>query len=267
MMTSARAPTILVSWSEERPENAPEDFEDAAKQHGEFSLSLVEAGADLIKVPIVSHAFDSVFIKDSALVVERPEGRKAFMAHFRKQQRQVEQDSRGQALQNLGFEIAGKATHYFEGGDLEVLADKSMALMGYGIRTDQLVKDEIEKFLGIKVIPLELIEQKFFHLDLALSVLADGTAFVCKEAFSEAAWGKLKELNSFKTIVQVTAEEASQFAVNWVEIGETIVLGSRVPSVQRKLEAAGKNVVVTSLASFHKSNGGAACLSARIHLL
>lgn len=264
MMSLVKDSTILVSWSEERPENAPEDFEDAAKQHSQFSQSLIKAGANVVKVPIVSHAFDSVFIKDSAIVVDRADGLKAWMANFRKSQRQLEQFQRSQALQTVGFEIVGQANNFFEGGDLEVLADKSLAFMGYGVRTDILAKNEIENFLGIKVIPLELIDKKFFHLDLAFSVLTDGTAFACKTAFSEDAWKSLMATDRLKSLIPVSAEEASQFAVNWVEIGQNVVLGESVPSVQRKLEGAGKNVIVSSLKSFHKSNGGAACLSARV---
>ncbi len=264
MMSSEKVPTILVSWSEERPENAPEDYEDAAKQHNEFSSSLISAGANLVRVPIVPHAFDSVFIKDSAVVVDRPDGRRAFMANFRKPQRQAEQLKRSLALQELGFRIEGGAISHFEGGDLEVLADKSLAFMGYGIRTDLAAKEEVERFLGIEVVPLELTEKKFFHLDLAFSVLSDGTAFACRAALSDQSWKTLMSINRFKTLIPVSSEEASQFAVNWVEVGDNVVLGEFVPSVQRRLEAAGKNVIVTNLTSFHKSNGGAACLSAQV---
>lgn len=267
MMSSVKDSTILVSWSSERPANAPEDFEEAAKQHDQFRRTLIYAGADLLQVPIVSHAFDSVFIKDSAVLVERPEGRKAFLANFRKQQRQIEQAQRSQGLRQLGFEVEEVAHHFFEGGDLEVLADKSLAFMGYGIRTDPLVKPQLQKFLGIEVVGLELMDKKLFHLDLAFSVLEDGTAFACKSAFSAEAWSKLMAIDNFKSLITVSAEEAAQFAMNWVEVGENIVLGNYVPSVQRELEYAGKNVLVTDLSSFHRSNGGAACLSARVQRL
>jgi N-dimethylarginine dimethylaminohydrolase len=56
-----------------------------------------------------------------------------------------------------------------------------------------------------------------------------------------------------------------QFALNFVEIGDTIVTGTDAPEVTAALSARGKRVIVTPLDEFQRAGGSAACLLAPVH--
>lgn len=263
MATSLR-PTLVVSTCDAE-DLSIWDRQETCEQHERFRHVLRKAGARVLEVPLVPDDLDSVFVKDSALLVDNGQERLAFMAHPRHHARRDEQYHRGHGLSDLGFRIVGEVAHYFEGGDLTLLPAKNKALVGYGQRTDYEALTEVEDFLGIEVVPLELTHKSFFHLDLACAVLSDGTAFACQDAFSEESWRRLTNLSDLKRLIPVSKRAAYNFGLNMVEVGDTIVLGDDVKEVIDQLEMMGKNVIVTPLDCFHKSSGSAACLSARVH--
>jgi hypothetical protein len=80
------------------------DSRAALAEHRELRRALIEAGAAVFEVPFVHGAFDSVFVKDNAVLAVTDEGPRAFMARPKCLERRVEQVARARALQSLGFE-------------------------------------------------------------------------------------------------------------------------------------------------------------------
>ncbi|HEX7667002.1 MAG TPA: hypothetical protein VF407_20875 [Polyangiaceae bacterium] len=120
-------------------------------------------------------------------------------------------------------------------------------------------------FLGAKVTPLELVDARLYHLDTALTVLEDGTALVCKEAFTRESLGRLRRASAITRIIDVPLAEATGFAVNAVQVGEHVVLGGSGPITERALRERGFTVHVPALDQFRLAGGSAACLVSRIH--
>ena len=203
----------------------------------------------MIHVPFVHGAFDSVFIKDSALVKEMDHGRHhALLAKPKTPQRRAEQEPRGRALTSLGFHVAGQTKMHFEGGDLVVLPQGRGAFLGYGFRTQWRAAREIETFLNVPVMTLQLVDDHFYHLDTALNVLATDEgliAFALKEAFTPDAWTKLNRHPELTRVVPVQRLEAMRFGLNWVEVGRHIFVGAPVPELSRALADYGRDVVVS----------------------
>jgi N-dimethylarginine dimethylaminohydrolase len=238
----------------------------ATDEHEAFRQTLRTAGARLYQVPFVHAAYDSVFIKDNAVLGRAGSKLTAFLANPKCEQRKSEQEERRRSLENIGFEIAGTASHSFEGGDL-VFSRSNEAFLGHGFRSSPLVASELSNFLRMSVTPFELQDPYFYHLDTALAILEDGTAFAYRGAFTPTAWRRLQTTASIKRLIPIPRDEALKFALNWVEIGDTVVIGSHVPKVVGLLESMGKKVQVTPLKQFQYAGGSAACLTARIHQL
>ena len=70
-------------------------------------------------------------------------------------------------------------------GDLLVAGD--VLLAGTGFRTDPRAHAEAERVLGLPVVPLELVDPRFYHLDTAIVVLDATTVAWWPEAFGPAA--------------------------------------------------------------------------------
>jgi len=240
--------------------------EKAFAQHAAFVETLRAAGAVVEELPFVHGAFDSVFAKDSALVVQRPSGTvEALLAHPRHAERRAEQLARALALFDLGVHVTAPPRSTLEGGDIVVLPRARGAFLGHGFRSCETVRHELEAFLQREVTCLELCDPRLYHLDMVLSVLDDGTALVCEEALSPAAMRTLAGHPAITSLVRVPLEEALRFGVNLVQVGRTVVLAGDSPTVEAALNARGLRVARVVLDEFHLAGGSAACLSARVH--
>src|SRR5690606_30800556 len=101
----------------------------------------------------------------------------------------------------------------------------------------------------------------------ALAVLKQGIAFVYPEAFTPDSYRRLKSFSGFKKVIEVPRDEAMSFALNWVEVGNSIIIGSYVPNIQAILEFLGKTVRIVPLTQFQFAGGSAACLTSQVHSL
>lgn len=234
------------------------------RQHDLLLEALIKHGADVLQVPLVPHAHDSVFMKDSAILLQVGDEWRALMAWPKHPERQKEQSHRRLELENLGFRIYGQSPVSLEGGDLELLSDGRTAFLGYGFRTEPEAAAIVSEFLNRKVILLELIDPDLFHLDLAVASLKDGTVFACREALSEESWKTLENLDCIKELIPVELEEARRFCLNWVEIEDVIIMAAHSPNISKKLDSLGWKVHYANLEEFHERRGSAACLVAKI---
>lgn len=224
----------------------------AAAQHAAFVRTLRLNAAHIQELSFVHGAYDSVFVKDCAITID---GR-ALLASARHPQRRSELPARREELERLGLDVEDPLPMALEGGDVVVTSD--LALLGYGLRSERGSTGPLARFLGVDVVPLELVDDRLYHLDTALSVLSDGTALYCPEAFSPRARRVLEAL-PFERIA-VAPDEALRFATNVVELGDVIVTGTVAPKLAAELERRGRRVVYTPLDEFQRAGGSAACL-------
>ena len=255
-----------VAWSI-NPHMRPGEvqFTRAAAQHRALKAALGRAGATVVELPFVHGAFDCVFAKDPAFLVERHGRRRALLASQRHSERRVEQLARAHYFESLGYDVIEAPEACFEGGDVVVVPPGDRILLGHGPRTDRRAATWLERHAFARVIPLELKDPHFFHLDVALSVLPDGTALVCEEAFTPEALRTLRTVGGVGDIVPVAREDAMRFGLNLFIVGDTVLCGADVPGVQRILRARGFQPVVVPLDEFHLAGGSAACLATHVH--
>lgn len=226
-------------------------------QHARFVRALRRAGARVLQLPFLHGAFDSVFMKDSAILVDGDRPR-ALPTTFRHGERVIESEARSGQLARAGFDVADQLPTHLEGGDVLVIPHRSLALLGHGVRSHRDSARGLAAFLGCDVIPLELADEAMFHLDVALTVLSDDTLVYCPEAFTPTARRTIESL-AFAHVRTVSAAEASRFSLNIVEVGRTIVTGT--PSAHLWPD---REVIVAPLDQFQLAGGSAACLVARV---
>lgn len=242
------------------------DFHKADQQHRAFKEALVAAGADVIELPFVHGAFDCVFSKDPAVVVERRGVKKALLARLRYAERQREQAARADFYERHGFEvICENAGPSWEGGDTVMLANGRGMFLGHGPRTKREAATWLEKYLEIPVTPLELCDEHLYHLDMCLAMLADGTALVCESALTKESMLALERAPGVRHVITVPREDALAFGLNLVTVGDTVLSGSVVPRVANIIRGRGFKPLPIPLDQFHLAGGSAACLIAKLH--
>ena len=207
-----------------------------------------------------------MFSKDNAVLVERDHGAvDALLARPRHAERRMEQRARAHALSGLGVHVSAASEAPLEGGDIVMLPGAAGAFLGHGFRSERGAVADLERFLDREVTPVELRDPRLYHLDMALSMLDDGTALVCDEALSEAGRRAVERSDSVTSVIDVPLHEALRFGVNLVQVGRTVVWGADAPATTRALEARGYRVRRVDLDQFHHAGGSAACLVSRIH--
>jgi N-dimethylarginine dimethylaminohydrolase len=147
-------------------------------------------------------------------------GNIAIVARFRFAERSGESPAYAEWMASLGYRPVG-TRHVNEGqGDLLMIGDTVLA--GYGFRTDRRAHPEIAAALGVRVVSLELVDPRFYHLDTALAVLDDHTIAFYPPAFSAAARDRLHAL--FPDAIVVSSADAYVLGLNAVSDGRHVVL-------------------------------------------
>lgn len=230
----------------------------AARQWHELRALLERAGALVSTLEPVEGLPDLVFTANAALIY----GRRAVLSHFRHPQRQGEQPVDEAWLNEHGFTVEHAPSGiFFEGaGDALFCGDTLFA--GYRLRSDARGHQQIGELLGCHVIPMELVDPYYYHLDTCFCPLAAGWAIYYPPAFDDYAQRVLRE--NVPELIAVREDEARRFACNAVVVGQTVVTNSGCPELHRQLAAAGFNPCETPLDEFVKAGGSAKCLTLRL---
>lgn len=256
-----------VAWSiNPHMEIGTVDFATAARQHARFVAALEGAGVRVVRLPFVHGAYDSVFLKDPALLLERRGRTHALLARARHAERERERVERARAYAAHGFEVvADDRGVTWEGGDVVMLPAGDGMFLGYGMRSRREAAAWLERHAGIPVWPLELCDPHLYHLDMALALLPDGTALVCPSALTAEALRTLDRARGIRRVVRVTREIAVGFGLNVVAVGDTLVFGAYHASLDALARSLGYRCVVVPLDQFHLAGGSAACLVSTVH--
>ncbi len=200
-------------------------------------------------VPDMVFATDQGIVKDKTVLLSRfwCDERKGETPHYEQWFR-----NNGYTIKHLPDDI------YLEGnGDSFFWGDK--LLVGLGYRANKETCDAVSKLLNIEVIPIEIVDPKFYHLDVGFLPLNNDTAFYYPPAFSEKSREVLKKL--VPNLIEFTQEEANGFAANSVVTDHHVVHQSGNPTFKKKIEDLSYTSVEVEMGEFMKSGGGPHCLT------
>jgi N-dimethylarginine dimethylaminohydrolase len=106
---------------------------------------------------------------------------------------------------------------------------------------------------------LEIVDPKYYHLDVGFLPLNSQTAFYYPKAFSKESREVLKKL--VPNLIEFTREEVEAFSANSVVTGQTVIHQKDSPTFVNKLKEIGYKSIEIDLSEFMKSGGGAHCLT------
>ncbi|MGD8326990.1 MAG: arginine deiminase-related protein [Sphingomonadales bacterium] len=224
-------------------------------------------GHEVITIDAVDGLPDMVFTANSGIVLNGT----VLLAHFRHPQRQGEEKYFARFFEGLKEKglikkvVAPKEEIIFEGaGDAVWDPYRKLYWVGFNQRSDRSAVDMVADVLGQKAIPLEMVSEDFYHLDVALAPLSRGHLIYIADAFDEKGFNRLKELAGEDMLVPATAEDAEGFGVNAVNLGDDIITAHCSDDLRTRLEALGYNIHICPLETFKMSGGGAFCLTLKL---
>ncbi|MGQ0634140.1 MAG: dimethylarginine dimethylaminohydrolase family protein [Planctomycetaceae bacterium] len=219
---------------------------------------LGQLGAEVRLMLPVRGLPDLVFTANAGLVWRNV----VFLSRFRHAARQGETPHDEAWFQGQGFETrACPAGWDFEGAGDALFCGETL-YGGYLIRSDARALQWLGKQIGCRVIPLQLIDDRYYHLDTCFCPLAPDVALYYPPAFDDYALRALRE--SIATLVPVADDEAARFACNAVVLGRDVVLNTGCPGLAGDLSQLGYRPHSTDLGEFIKAGGSAKCLTLRL---
>ncbi len=214
-------------------------------------------------LPPIAGLPDMVFAANGAVSV----GPHTYGAAFAFVQRQPEAHAHVDFLRDGGREVT-RPEHVNEGeGDFLVLA--AVILAGTGFRTCLDAHAEAARVLHRPVVSLDLVDPRFYHLDVALAVLDDGAGDSPADiawfpgAFSPASRRTLRRL--FPGSLECSEADALAFGLNLVSDGRNVVLPQQAADLAHRLAARGYAPIGVDLSELLKGGGSVKCCTAELH--
>jgi N-dimethylarginine dimethylaminohydrolase len=234
------------------------DHAEAVQQWNALRQAIEAAGAGVSLLDPVDGLPDLVFTANAAMIY----GRQALLSRFRHPQRQGEEPHNRRWLAANGFDVIdAPADCNFEGaGDALFCGDTLYA--GYRMRSDAAGHQEIGRLLDVRVIPVELVDPRYYHLDTCFCPLVEGEAIWYPAAFDEYGQRVIREHVS--NLIEAEQTEAERFACNAVVIGKMVITNTGCDRLHDALAARGYLPVATPLGEFVKAGGSAKCLTLRL---
>ena len=200
---------------------------------------------------------DLVFIANSGVVI----GDIALGSRFHHPERRLEAAVYRRELARLGIRLEDP-TYVNEGqGDFLVRPASTkgagLVLAGYGPRTERAAHQELAELFGIDVVSLELVDDRFYHLDTACSILDERTILYVPDAFAPASLRVLCSL--FDRRIALSDDDAAVLGANAISDGSNVIFSDRARSLGAALRASDFNPLPVAMGEFMKSGGGPRC--------
>lgn len=234
------------------------DHEQAVKQwHRLMRVFEHDVGVTLERMTPVAGLPDLVFTANAGVVVSRT----AVVSRFRYPERQREEAHFEDWFRHHGYEVMTLEQGLcFEGaGDL--LGFQDCWFGGYRQRSDIRAYPLLSERFHREIIPLELVDNRFYHLDTCFCPLSGGDLLYFPSAFDRYGQAAIADRIPPERRLSVPEDEALKFACNAVCVEQHVVLPSGCPTTERLLHTKGYRTHPVPLDEFMKSGGSAKCLT------
>lgn len=234
------------------------DPAESQRQWRQLHAGIESLGVDVRLMEPVKGLPDLVFTANAGLVWRDA----VFLPQFRHAARQGETPLDDACFQSLGFRTVSLPEGMnFEGAGDALFCGETL-FAGYLIRSDAASMQWVAEQIGCRVIPLQLIDDYYYHLDTCFCPLSATEALYYPPAFDDYGRQVLQE--HIPTLIEVEASEARRFACNAVVVGKHVLLNSGCPQLEAALSQAGYQPHPHELDEFIKAGGSAKCLTLRL---
>ena len=231
------------------------DHDRAMAQWEALVGNLGDAGAEVVTMDPQPHVPDLVFTANAGLV----SGRRFVPSHFRHPERQPETPVFASWFDDREYRIDHLPDDLDHEGAGDALPFGDVLVSGYRWRSDAKAHGVLSSLVGAPVRSVELIDERYYHLDITFCPLDDRHALVVPEAWDSYGRTVMQQLVPEPLVLE--PEEAAVFHANSIVVGRNMVMPSCSPRVGRQLEAWGFDVAVADVSEFLKAGGGVRCLT------
>ncbi len=223
----------------------------AIEAHGEVVLIVPQPGLP-----------DQVFTANAGMVLKE----KVVVSRFREPERQGEEPFFQEWFAKNDFNIAAWPQDVSFEGAGDALLDRGQPIIwaGYGFRSAMSTPGLLEKTFHRRVVGLQLVDPRFYHLDTCLCPLEGGYLMYFPAAFDADGQKAIADIVPAEKLIEVDAADAEQFCCNALDLNRRVFLNGASESLQGRMRQAGFTPVLTPLSEFMKAGGAAKCLTLKL---
>ncbi|MFQ5656502.1 MAG: dimethylarginine dimethylaminohydrolase family protein [Candidatus Methylomirabilales bacterium] len=202
---------------------------------------------------------DLVFTANAGLLA----GGTFIRTNFRHPERRGEEPIFEKHFRRRGYRVVTLPRQFNFEGEGDALWVGETLFLGFRFRTDATVHERLAKILKRRVLSLELVDKRFYHLDTCFCPLDDTSVLWYPGAFDRYGWKVIE--THVQDPVPVSTSDALKFCCNAVVVDRAVILHRGVSKTLRKeLECRGFTLYEVDLSEFLKAGGSAKCLVLRI---
>lgn len=228
-------------------DRAPIDVNQARAEHQEYVKALKQLGCQVIELPEERDLPDSVFVEDTAFILDEV----AVITRPGADSRKPETESIVRALSPYRPLVHVSEPATVDGGDVLVLGRN--IYIGISTRSNEASVRQIQELLdkyGYKVTGVEMHD--CLHLKTAVTKVDEKTLLINP---------KWVDTVHFKDFDWIEVDSSEPFAANCLPIGGAIIYPTVFPKTQKRLEQLGFKIVTVDVAELAKAEGAVTCCS------
>jgi dimethylargininase len=223
------------------------DMDLAKQQHQQYQSVLSSLGCEIVIVPTESNLADSVFIEDTAVVLDEV----AVLCRPATALRGQEVAGVEDVLQHYRTLISIQSPGTLEGGDL--LRVGKVIYAGLSTRSNQNGIEQLSRIVADYGFSVKTVEtEKCLHLKSAISEVAPGVLLINPDWISRS---------TFKNYELIDVDKEEAHAANALLVGQKIIYPSSFPRTLEKLVNAGLDVTQVNVSELQKAEGAVTCCS------
>lgn len=223
------------------------DVNVARAQHHQYQDCLATLGCEIHSLPAEPELPDSVFVEDTAVVLDEL----AMITRPGADSRKPETQSIARALKPYRRLSYIKSPGIIDGGD--VLCIGKTLFVGLSRRSNRAGLEQMRALLNPFGYIVEGVQVSgCLHLKSAVTQVAKNTLLINRTWVDAGAFGHMNFIE---------VDPLEPFSGNALLVGETVVYPSAYPGTRRQLEDHGVSVRVVDVSELGKAEGGVTCCS------
>jgi dimethylargininase len=249
---------VLIALTREVPESitrcelthlsrSPIDLDVARRQHKAYEEALVSAGCTIRRLPATDDLPDSVFVEDTAVVLDEV----AVITRPGAPSRRPETESVAAALRDDRELLFIEAPATVDGGD--ILRVGRTIFVGQSSRTNAAGFRQMSEALSRYGYSVRAVTPRgCLHLKSAATAFSDDGVVVNPQ------W---VDPSSFAGLATINVDPFEPFAANVLRVGEVVLCGAAFPRTAQRLRLAGMDTRIVDLSELAKAEGALTCCS------
>ena len=228
-------------------ERTPIDLQIARSQHQQYETALRSIGCQVISLPEMPDLPDSVFVEDTAVILDEV----AIITNPGAVSRKPEIDSIVGVLQKYRKLILIEPPATVDGGDVLVVG--KTIYVGISTRSNFEAVEQMQNSLkefGYQVKEVEV--RGCLHLKTAVTLVSKNTVLINPNWVDKNIFGEMNFIE---------IDEAEPFAANGLLIGEKLIYPTSFPKTAQILSKYGIDLVLVEADELAKAEGAVTCCS------